>query len=67
MPFPVNFVRGFIRSPGEPPELDPSVWEEVDAALASRGYSSLPEFQRANGLGEGLTPETLDALGVELR
>jgi hypothetical protein len=67
MPFPVNFVRGFIRSPGEPPELDPAVWDEVDAAVAAQGYGSLVEFQRAHGLSEGLTPETLDALGVELR
>jgi hypothetical protein len=65
--FPVAFVRGFIRSPGEPPELDPAVWEEVNAAVTAAGYASLDAFQRARGLPSGLNPETLDALGVELR
>jgi hypothetical protein len=63
--FPVHFVSGFEDLRSLP--WDPDLLDEVEAELIAQGWTSLEAFQRARRLPPGLNPETLDALGVELR
>ena len=64
--FRIFLVSG-LHDAAPDPASDPDVWREVDAAVAMAGFDSLEEFQAWNRLPDGLNPETLDALGVELR
>lgn len=72
MTFPVNFISGVRGARVGAFAEDPEVMSEVRSALLMRGYdgpNALSAFRRDQGLmpTSEIDPETLDALGVELR
>lgn len=72
MPFPVHLVSRVGDASSAAFEQDPTIQDEVNSALYSKGYrglAALTAFQKDHGLrptGQ-FDPETLDALGVVIR